>query len=85
MAPSSASFTSVCASDDSQDREFKMAGSGWTKNMIARFRLDPGGAIGIEGEIDYISLRGIPEESAPKAVEHGGKLAVAWGAVKDEM
>ena len=73
----------VSASDDFQNLEFKMAGSGWTKNSIAGFRLDPGGAIGIEGEIDYISLRGIPRESAPKAVRHRGKLAVTWGAMKN--
>jgi len=72
---------SVAASDDFLDLEFVMDFGGWQDEMVTEFRLDPGTAAGIEAEIDYISLRGIPE-GLDKAVEYNGKLAVTWGTIK---
>jgi len=72
----------VSASDDFEDLEFNMERGGWQERMITGFRLDPGTLAGVEAEIDYLSLRGIPEDVAPKAVEYIGKLAVTWGDIK---
>ena len=71
----------VDKTDDFVDLEFKMETGGWQEETITGIRLDPGRVAGIEAEIDYISLRGVPEEDT-KAVEFTGKLAVAWGAIK---
>jgi hypothetical protein len=72
----------VSASDDFEDLEFVMMEGGWQERMITGFRLDPGTLADVEAEIDYLSLRGIPEDVAPKAVEYMEKLAVTWGDVK---
>lgn len=72
----------VSQSDDFEDLEFVMVEGGWQERMIRGFRLDPGTLAGVEAEIDYLSLRGIPEGVAPKAVEYIGKLAVTWGDIK---
>ena len=72
----------VPKSDDFQDLEFKMETGGWKEEMITGFRLDPGTVGGVEAEIDYLSLRGIPEGATPEAVDYSGKLAVTWGAIK---
>jgi len=71
----------VAATGDFEDLEFVMETGGWQDEMIFGFRLDPGTATGIEAEIDYLSLRGLPE-GATKAVEYSGKLAITWGAIK---
>jgi hypothetical protein len=72
----------VSQSDDFEDLEFVMLEGGWQDRMITGFRLDPGTLANVEAEIDYLSLRGIPEDVAPKAVEYTGKLAVTWGDIK---
>ena len=72
----------VSASDDFEDLEFVMVEGGWQDRMITGFRLDPGTLANVEAEIDYLSLRGIPEDVAPKAVEYTRKLAVTWGDMK---
>ena len=56
----------VNASDDFQDLEFVMERGGWQERTITGFRLDPGTIGGVEAEIDYLSLRGIPEGVAPR-------------------
>ena len=71
----------VSKSDDFLDLEFVMENGGWQDEMIIGFRLDPGTAAGVEAEIDYISLRGVPE-GVHKAVEYGGKLAATWGDIR---
>ena len=73
----------VNASDDFEDLEFVMERGGWQERMVAGFRLDPGTEAGVEAEIDYLSLRGVPEDLVPKALEPGSKLAVTWGTIKD--
>ena len=65
-----------------KDFEFKMQEGGWNQKTITGFRLDPGTVAGVIAEIDYISLRGIPEDLKPKAVNQSGKLAVSWGEIK---
>lgn len=72
----------VDAIDDFQDLEFNMEEGGWKKEKIRGFRLDPGTIAGVEAEIDYLSLRGVPSGVAPKAIDYKGKLALTWGAVK---
>jgi hypothetical protein len=74
----------VSESDDFEDLEFVMVEGGWQDRMITGFRLDPGTLAGVEAEIDYLSLRGIPEDVAPKAVEYTRKLAVTWGDIRGE-
>lgn len=71
----------VAASDDFLDLEFVMENGGWQDEVVTGFRLDPGTAAGVEAEIDYLSLRGIPE-GIEQAVESNGKLAVTWGELK---
>jgi len=70
----------VNAVDNFQDIQFKMETGGWKEELIKGFRLDPGTAAGIEAEIDYISLRGVP--GGPKALIDDGKLAVTWGKIR---
>ena len=72
----------VSASDDFEDLEFVMVEGGWQDRMITGFRIDPGNLAGVEAEIDYLSLIGIPEGVNPKALEYIGKLAVTWGDMK---
>ena len=71
----------VAFSDDFLDLEFVMEEGGWQDEMITGFRIDPGTAAGVVSEIDYLSLRGIPE-GLEQAVEYNGKLAVTWGTIK---
>jgi hypothetical protein len=73
----------VDASDDFLDLEFKMTVGGWQEEEIRGFRLDPGTLAGVEAEIDYLSIRGVPGGKL-KAVESKGKLAVTWGEVKQQ-
>jgi hypothetical protein len=73
----------VDASDDCQDLEFVMERGGWQERTITGFRLDPGTVAGVEAEIDYLSLRGIPEELVDQAVNYNGKLVATWGSIKD--
>jgi len=73
----------INASDNFEDLEFVMERGGWQDRVVKGFRLDPGTVAGVEAEIDYLSLRGIPEDLVPKALESGGKLAVTWGTIKD--
>jgi len=72
----------VNATGKFEDLEFEMETGGWQDRMITGFRLDPGVAAGVEAEIDYISLRGIPADAADQAVEYNGKLAATWGDIK---
>ncbi|MGB9595647.1 MAG: hypothetical protein ACPL7B_05125 [Candidatus Poribacteria bacterium] len=71
----------VNASDDFVDLQFKMTEGGWQEEEIRGFRLDPGTIAGVEAEIDYLSLRGIPG-GKPKAVDYASKLAITWGYIK---
>jgi len=71
----------VNATGDFEDLEFEMTEGGWQEKTITGFRLDPGTIAGIEAEIDYISLRGLPEGML-KAVDKVGKLAGTWGSLK---
>jgi len=73
----------VNASDDFLDLKFTMTLGGWQEEEIRGFRLDPGTLAGVEAEIDYLSLRGVPGGKT-KAVEHNGKLAVTWGKMKQQ-
>jgi len=72
----------VDATGDFEDLEFEMTDGGWPEKSIKGFRLDPGTIAGIEAEIDYISLRGLPE-GLEKAVDKAGKLAGTWGSLKN--
>lgn len=72
----------VSASDDFLDLEFEMERGGWQDRIITGFRLDPGTVAGVESEIDYLSLRGIPE-GIDQAVEYSEKLATTWGSIKN--
>ncbi len=72
----------VNVSDDFEDLEFVMERGGWQERIITGFRLDPGAIANIEAEIDYLSLRGVPDDLAHKAVEYNEKLAITWGAIK---
>jgi hypothetical protein len=72
----------VNVADDFQDIQFKMETGGWKEEEIIKgFRLDPGTISGVEAEIDYISLRGVPG-GATKAVNYNEKLATTWSAIK---
>ena len=72
----------VSKSDDFMDLEFVMENGGWQDEIVTGFRLDPGTVAGVEAQIDYISLRGIPDDALPKAVEYSAKLAFTWGGIK---
>ena len=72
----------VDAIDVFKDLEFKMTEGGWKDKTIKGFRLDPGTAAGVEAEIDYISLRGLPEGIKKVAVDRNDKLATTWGNLK---
>lgn len=68
--------------DDFEDIEVEMTQGGWDKRHEIRFRIDPGTALGVEAEIDYISLTGPPNQE--EAVKPAGKLAVSWGHLKSK-
>jgi hypothetical protein len=68
--------------DEFKDFEFKMIEGGWNKKTIKGFRLDPGTASGVEAEIDYLSLRGVPAGVKKAAVDSNDKLAITWGSLK---
>lgn len=71
----------VNTSDDFVDLQFKMTEGGWQEEEIRGFRLDPGISAGVEAEIDYISLRGVPGK--PKSVvQYKEKLTTTWGKMK---
>jgi hypothetical protein len=70
----------VTSVDDFEDIEVRMTRGGWDKRHGIRFRIDPGTAVGVEAEIDYISLIGSPNPD--QAVKPAGKLAVGWGLLK---
>ena len=72
----------VNASDKFEDLEFVMERGGWQERTITGFRIDPGTVAGVIAEIDYVSLRGIPDDGTPKAVDYNGGLAITWGGIK---
>lgn len=71
----------VNTSDDFVDLQFKMTEGGWQEEEIRGFRLDPGISAGVEAEIDYISLRGVPGK-AKSVVQYKEKLTTTWGKMK---
>ena len=71
----------VAASDDFLDLEFEMETGGWQDEVVTGFRIDPGTVAGVEAEIDYLSLRGIPE-GLEQAVDQTGKLSTTWGSIR---
>jgi len=70
----------VEATDDFVDLEFVMERGGWQERTVTGFRIDPGVSEGVEAEIDYISLKGVPT-----AVETNGKIATSWGKLKNRL
>jgi hypothetical protein len=71
----------VEATGDFVDLEFVMERGGWQERTVTGFRIDPGTAEGIEAEIDYISLRGVPQTTT---VEAKGKITTSWGQLKNQ-
>ena len=67
----------VQASDDLVNISIVMENGGWQEHTVNHFRLDPGTAVGVIAEIDYISL-----ESPVSPVESRGKLPVLWSELK---
>lgn len=72
----------VEATGDFVDLEFVMERGGWQERTVIGFRIDPGTSEGIEAEIDYISLRGVPKTTA---VEASGKITTSWGQLKNKF
>ena len=73
----------VGATPDFQDLEWELERGGWQDHSVTHFRIDPGTIAGVEAEIDYISLRGLPEGNV-KAVSVLDKLTTTWGQLREE-
>ena len=71
----------VEATGDFVDLEVVMERGGWQERTVTGFRIDPGTSEGIESEIDYISLKGVPK-TVETAVKVSGKIATSWGQLK---
>jgi hypothetical protein len=69
----------VEATGDFVDLEVVMERGGWQERTLTAFRIDPGTSEGIEAEIDYISLIGVPA-----AVKVKGKVATSWARLKSK-
>ncbi len=62
------------------DLAFVMERGGWQERTVTGFRIDPGTSEGVEAEIDYISLLGVPT-----AVKAQGKVATSWARLKSKL
>jgi len=71
----------VEATGDFVALEVVMERGGWQERTVTGFRIDPGTVEGIEAEIDYISLIGVPKTTS---VEANAKIATSWGQLKNQ-